>query len=183
MTELCVTLELGATCTSSRMSSCLFPPTMIFITQENPTRQSGGLTFSLANKFTSETSADVQADDAPVQKRAGVDPASRPAGLTLRTPMNNDSAKKPAVVPTQGQEDGRAKEIRSPVRRAIDWIPAPLLCKRLNVPVPKASSTMDSAVKGRLQAGLAAAAAPREDVLGSMQKFVPDSSTSSRPQV
>ncbi|CAM9965589.1 unnamed protein product [Scytosiphon promiscuus] len=150
--------------------------------QENPTQQPGSLSFSLATKFTPETPAGSKVDAAPVQKGNGVDPASRPAGLTLRTPTTNGSSKNPRAAPGRGEESAEAK-VRNPVRRTIDWIPAPLLCKRLNVPVPKASSTMDWATKGRLQAGLVATTAPKQDVVESLRKFVPDSSTSSRSQI
>ncbi|CAM9353055.1 unnamed protein product [Hapterophycus canaliculatus] len=150
---------------------------------EHSTGASGSLPFSLANKFTSETSAGATADDVPVRRCAGVVPASRPAGLTLRTPTTDDFWKKSAVAPGEGEENGILKQVQHPVRRTIDWIPASLLCKRLNVPVPKASSTVDWAAKGRPQSGLVAATAQKEGMLGSLRKFVPDSSTSSRPQI
>lgn len=183
MTRLLLNLELSVLCTSSCIFPCVFAPKRHFATQEDPTRHSGGVPFSLANKFTSETSPGAGADDVPDQKLGGVDPASRPAGLTLRTPTINDFSAKSAAAGGQGEENDRAEEIRNPIRRTIDWIPAPLLCKRLNVPVPKASSTVDWAAKGSLQAGALAAAAPKQDALGSLRKFVQDSSISSRSQV
>lgn len=145
--------------------------------QEGSSEPSEGLRFSLASKFTSENPPGAKAGDALVQVVGGVDPASRPAGLTLRTSATTDTSKKSSSVPALESNSGAAVG-KNPVRRTVDWTPAPLLCKRLNVPVPKASSAADWAMKG------GGAAAPAEhEVLASLRKFVSESSASSLPKV
>lgn len=108
----------------------------------------------------------------------GVDPASRPAGLTLRTPAATDASKElSSLAALEGMRGGAVVE-KHPVRRTIDWTPAPLLCKRLNVPVPKTSSAGNWAMNGG-----GAAAAAEHGVPASLRKFVPDSSAASLPKV
>lgn len=146
--------------------------------QEGSNQPSDGLRFSLASKFTSETPPGATSGDAVVQVMGLVNPASHPAGLTLRTPASTDASKQSSSVPASEVTRGGAEVKKIPVRRTIDWTPAPLLCKRLNVPVPKASSTADWATKG----GGAAASAER-GIPSSLRKFVPESSASSLPKV
>lgn len=154
--------------------------------QESFNQRSQGLSFSLANKFTSsKKQADAKADDAPVHPVGGVDPASRPAGLTIRTPATSDSSNKASTASTSTENNIRAGVGQNPVRRTIDWIPSALLCKRLNVPVSKAASAaMGRAIKGGLQADRGTtASATEQDVLGSLRQFVPESSASGQPKV
>lgn len=145
--------------------------------QEDSSQPSEGLRFSLASKFTSEKPVVAKANDALVQVVGGVDPASRPAGLTLRTPATTDPSTRSSSVPALGESSSGAEVDRKPVRRTIDWTPTPLLCKRLNVPVPKASSTADWTIMG------GDAATPVQDVPAPLRKFVPESSASSLPKV
>lgn len=151
--------------------------------QEDTNQQSEGLRFSLASKFTPGRPGGGKADDARFQVAGGVDPASRPAGLTLRSPATNGLNTSSTTTASKDIDTG-AEVVRNPVRRTIDWVPSPLLCKRLNVPVPKSSSAINW---GGLQAGHGAAAAPGEDLVGSLKKFVRGSSYSnesnSKPQV
>jgi len=155
----------------------------LFVLQGGTSQPSGGLRFSLASKFTSERPVGAKADDAGVLQVAGVDPASRPAGLTLRSPAMSDSKISATASASEDKSSG-AGVVQNPVRRTVDWVPSPLLCKRLNVPVPKASSAINW---GGLQAGHGAAAATGEDLVGSLKKFVRGSSSSnesnSKPQV
>lgn len=145
--------------------------------QESSSQPSEGLRFSLTSKFTSEKPPGAKAGDALVQVGGGVDPASRPAGLTLRTPATTDASAKSPPVPTLAETRAGAEAGKEPVRRTVDWAPAPLLCKRLNVPVPKTSSAF-WAMKG------GGAAEPAEHgVPASLSKFVPESSASSQPKV
>lgn len=151
---------------------------MVDLVQEDTRQQSGGLRFTLASKFTSEKPTGAKADDAAVQVAGGVDPASRPAGLTIRSPAANGLEKSSTTSTSKDKHTG-AEVVQNPIRRTIDWIPSPLLCKRLNVPVPKASSAVNWAVEGGLRAGHGAAAATGEDLIGSLKKFVPSSLSSS----
>ncbi len=157
-------------------------PNIDDVLQEDRTPQSEGLRFSLASKFTTGSPAGAKADDAGAQVARGVDPASRPAGLTLRLPASSDS-KISSTAPTSKYKNTGAEVVQNPVRRTIDWVPSPLLCKRLNVPVPKASSALNW---GGLKAGHAAAATG-EDLVGSLKKFVrgssPSNDSNSKPQV
>lgn len=146
--------------------------------QESSSQPSQGLRFSLASKFTSETPSGAKAGDAPVQVVGGVDPTSRPAGLTLRTPATTDASTKSPSVPALAETRGGAEVGKDPVRRTIDWAPAPLLCKRLNVPVPKSASAVDWAMKGG-----GAASPAKHGVPASLTKFVPESSASGQPKV
>lgn len=153
--------------------------------QENVSQQSQGLPFSLANKFTSsEKEADAKVDNASVHPVGGVDPSSRPAGLSIRPPATSDSSHKSSTAPASSENISRAKEGKNPVRRTIDWIPSALLCKRLNVPVPKAACAAGGwTMKGGVEASGPTASAPEQDVLGSLRQFVPESSASDQPKV
>lgn len=153
--------------------------------QENVSQQPQDLPFSLANKFTSsEKEADAEVDNAPLQPVGGVDPASRPAGLSIRTSATPDSSHKSSAAPASAENVSRAEVEKNPVRRSIDWIPSALLCKRLNVPVPKAACAAGGwAIKGGVEASGGTASIPEQDVLGSLRQFVPESSVSGQPKV
>lgn len=75
----------------------------------------------------------------------------------------------------------KQKAGRHPVRLTLPWKPAPLLCKRLNIPVPTASAELNWARKDRLFDGNNASPPPEQDHFQSMRKFVPDSSAA-RPR-
>lgn len=148
--------------------------------QEGAGQRSEGLQFSLANKFTSE-SLSVRAEEDARPPAGGVDPSSRPAGLTLRTPATPGTSTSSSSAPagkSRGTDTGQ-----TPVRSTLDWTPAPLLCKRLNVPVPRASSAKDWAAKDGSQIGRGSTAAAVEQGILGLSRFVPDSSASNRPKV
>lgn len=72
---------------------------------------------------------------------------------------------------------GRQKLGHQPVRSTLPWRPAPLLCKRLNVPVPSALAELDWARKDGLFGGNHASPSAEQEPFQSVRKFVPDSST------
>lgn len=147
------------------------------IPQGSSNQRSEGLPFSLATKFTSQTPATSKSDEAQDQVAGIVDPTGRPAGLTLRRPASTDTLNKASTATVSVDKSGGTEVELNPVRRTVDWIPVPLLCKRFNVPVPKTSSSMEWATKG----GRPATA--EEEALGPLRKFVPDSSAINQPQV
>lgn len=136
----------------------------------------------MASKFTSEKPQGVQAEDDPVAPVGGVNPASRPAGLTLRTPTALGASSRSSPKAPEPEIRGTGK-IRDPERSTLAWTPAPLLCRRLNVPVPKISSLIDWATKSGPHAGRGAVAAPQQDLLGSRGNFVSEVSAPIHPKV
>lgn len=138
--------------------------------QESTDQQQEDLQFSLANKFTPENTSNVQAQTDPLFPVSGVKPASRPAGLSFRTPaVSGVSATSSSPAASAEKMDGVDRG-QQPVRSTFAWMPAPLLCKRLNVPVPKDDRTR---VGGPHTGGTSSAS---EGLLGPLGKFVPDSS-------
>ena len=127
----------------------------------------------------------MQAEDDPVAPVGGVDPASRPAGLTLRTPTALGASSSTSSPKASEHENRGTEKVRDPERSTFAWTPAPLLCRRLNVPVPKVSSLIDWAAKSGPPAGrgAAVATAPQQDLLGSLGKFVPEVSAPRHPKV
>lgn len=139
--------------------------------QESADQRQEGPQFSLANKFTSENTSSVQAQTEPLVPVGGVDPASRPAGLSFPTPIaSGNSATSPSPAASAASMGGLDLG-EKPVRSTFAWRPAPLLCKRLNVPVPKD----DMAPMGGPHTG-GASSASDQGLLGPLGKFVPDSS-------
>lgn len=67
------------------------------------------------------------------------------------------------------------KHVQHPVRSTLPWRPAPLLCKRLNVPVPSTPGEFDPARKDGL-IGAKMAFTQGQAARESMSKFVPESS-------
>ncbi|CAM9131081.1 unnamed protein product [Ectocarpus sp. 13 AM-2016] len=148
------------------------------MSQGSSSQQSEGLPFTLATKFTSETPAASNSDEPQDQVAGIVDPTSRPAGLTLRRPASTDTLNKASTATVSVDKSCKTEVELNPVRRTVDWIPAPLLCKRFNVPVPKtSSSSLEWTTKGGRPAGA------EEEALGPLTKFVPDSSAINQPQI
>lgn len=154
-------------------------------TQENADHSKEGVQFSLAIKFTSEKPRNVQTEEDPVATVSGDDPSSRPAGLSLRTPVPLGSYSSRSSPKAPEHESRETEKVRDPERSTLAWTPAPLLCRRLNVPVPKVSALIDWATKSgpRAGRGAAAATAPQQDVPGSLGKFVPEVAAPKQPKV
>lgn len=140
-----------------------------------------GVQFSLATKFTPGIPPNVQAEERPPLLVGGVDPASRPAGLTLRSSVTfATSNSSPVPVPVESK--GGANASRNPVRSTLLWRPAPLLCKRLNVPVSTTSSVKWVA-KADPRTGHRKAGIAQQKLFGPSGKFVADSSAADQPKV
>lgn len=94
----------------------------------------------LASKFTSETGH--REDSSPDLR-----PAARPAGLSLGKPepVHGKIASTYAVAPPGVHKTSEPSN--KPSRSTLPWRPAPLLCKRLNVPVPGGSLSADQTRK------------------------------------
>lgn len=90
----------------------------------------------LASKFTPETCH--MADSS-----TGLPPAARPAGLSLGKPrsVHGKIASSYAVASPDVRQTSELPF--KPSRSTSSWRPAPLLCKRLNVPVPGGSLSAD----------------------------------------
>lgn len=139
-----------------------------------------GIHFNLASKFTSGAPRTALGDEGSVLAVGGVDPSSRPAGLSVRTPTaaGNGGGSSSALV-TEGKMRSAALA-RNPSRSTRAWRPAPLLCKRLNVPVPKSALGTGWAAEG---GATSAGGAPEQDLVGPRGKFVSTSSATNLPKV
>lgn len=150
--------------------------------QESVRQRKEGLQFNLAIKFTSET-ASLQPDEHPVLPVGDGDSTRRAAGLSLRAPATLGASTTPSSASTPEGKKGGADAERKPVRSTLAWQPAPLLCKRLNVPVPRDLCGLDWTASRGPQGGRGAASGAEQDLLGPLGNFVVDSSASSQPKV
>lgn len=130
----------------------------------------------LASKFTSEKLSTNDAGASATIQFGSVDPAVRPAGLTLRTPTSSHTSSTESRAATPSTQRQGSNPERNPVRTTVAWRPAPLLCKRLNVPVPSPSAGLDWARKAMAHGSQGASATSENPVLAPLNKFVPDSS-------
>lgn len=147
----------------------------------NPSPQEGAVVRKdetptvLTTKFTPERLPSNEVACGLASPVGGVDPAVRPSGLTVSTPavahagLATHSAKTTTGI--QGQDAGR-----NPVRSISAWRPAPLLCKRLNVPVPPVSAAAVHLPNSGLNTSQGASAIAEGDVLRPLRQFVVDSS-------
>lgn len=100
--------------------------------------RSGAATSILASKFTSGRS---RWSDPAAGSGTVVDVSIRPAGLSLASGRREEQLHtEVTVLPTQEASQAKQAEDapKDPTRSTLVWMPAPLLCKRLNVPVPVA---------------------------------------------
>lgn len=158
----------------------IFSPPYVAITglvlQVSSSYRSEGLHVTLANRFISETTSTSKAGDNPP---TAVDGLAGAAGLKLRTSAPTGATDSPLSATISKARNIASEAKRNPVRSTFDWRPTPLLCKRLNVPVPNDSSTAGLASKGKFRSGDGTSGG---ELIYSepLQRFTSDSSTSAR---
>ncbi|CAM9183852.1 unnamed protein product, partial [Discosporangium mesarthrocarpum] len=99
----------------------------------------------LASRFTSSSTRASGVEERKESTGVGDAIPVRPAGLSVSissgiSKRTNDTM---ATVTAPAESRGGVNADRKPVRVSVQWLPVPLLCKRLNIPVPAASREVD----------------------------------------